>query len=102
MERMFLLMPSTRTSTGIKESTASRLPNCPSSLAPQHFTVLSRRIAQVCSLPALTNLTSVIPPTSTGDKLCNRPVSFSVLYPNCPLELLPQQLTVLSLSIAQV
>ena len=73
-------------------------PNCPLSLAPQHFRLESSRIAQVCAPPEET--ATVFPPVVTeAGELLDEGVD---PIPSCPLELLPQQLTLQSSRTAQV
>ena len=74
-------------------------PSCPLLFPPQHFTVLSSRIAHVCDEPA--EIDSAVLP---GPRFTLTPVSLSMVVPSpsCPNSLSPQHLTVPSSSMVQV
>src|SRR5579883_2553384 len=80
-------------------------PSWPSELSPQQATVMSLFSAQVYFSPATICAAFVRPATGTGDRMhgtATPELSEQVLFaevgcPACPLSLLPQQDTVLSL-----
>ena len=82
-----LFSPVTSTGTGLV--VVLPLPSCPVSLVPQHLTAPPLVRAQLCTIPALMDVTPLPSPvTSTGIRL---PVVLPL--PSCLYPLLPQHLT---------
>ena len=73
---------------GKERSTMSPSPSWPALPSPQHFAVVSAKIAQVLSNPATKLITPTIEVTSTGADLFDE-----LPIPSCPCSLLPQQYT---------